>query len=393
MSLAARSKAVKVIKKTKIVAKRITNANATIATKQLDIFTRSLGVKEKATLYMYGEHAYINADLILPVLSVDETAFKKSARNGAHYIVIKKKLYVNKYGLTKLLAASEEEAAYILQDYIFEVIYKLETGGSVAIEDIDSRKQLCLKMAEIEVQDIALINNKNELHAMADRLMELSSDYSVVELENIKLKKTVDDLQFMIDESKLDYNSLFKQAKKLARYVRFNTTSTIDEVDELDSSGDELTENIVNMDKITSRGMDAKRNICKYSETGRFRRVNPKSPERKKCIKNIYYLMQSVEYVDTINGLQLYTWQIVDKLPANNNSLVVEAHKYNNFKEFSQDYRLGGIESGGYTYIWSSDLNINQVLKTVLKKILDLMQYLDNESCTRIIEIFESDLE
>jgi hypothetical protein len=391
MSLVTRSKAVKAVKaskKTKIVAKRITNDNAT---NQLDIFTQSFGVKEKTTLYMYGKHVYINADLILPVLSVDETAFKKSARNYAHYIVIKKKLYVNKYGLTKLLAASEKEAVYMLQDYIFEVIYKIETEGSNAVEYVDSHEQLCMKMAELEVQDMALITNKKELQDMADHLLKLSSDYSVVESENTKLKKTVDDLQYMLDNSKSDYSSLFKQTKKLARCVRFNTALTTNEVDELDSSGDELTENMVDMDKVVSRGMDAKRSICAYSEIGRSRSAEAGSPELKKGIKNLYYLMQSVESVNTTNGAQLYTWQIGDRLPGNNDILFVEEHKYNSFKEFSEDYRLGGIDSGGHTYIWASDLIVNQVLSVVLKKILDLMQYLDYESCMRIIEIFESD--
>jgi hypothetical protein len=391
MSRVTRPKAVKYTKKTKIIAKRITDDNATDATKQLDIFTKNLGVVEKITLYMYGKHAYINADLILPVLSINETTFKKSARNGIHYIVIKKKLYVNKYGLTKILAASEEETVYMLQDYIFEIIYNLENGGSVDIKNVDSHEQLCMKMAEIEVQDIALITNKNELHKMADQLAGLSNDYYVVESENTKLKKTIDDLQMTLDNSNSDYSSLFKQAKNLARYVRFNTASTINEVVELDSSGDELTENMVSMDKITARGMNARRNIYKYSETGRMRRVRSRSPEREKRIKKLYYLMQSVESVYAKNGSQLYTWQIADKLPNNDDILFVEEHKYNSFKEFSEDYRLGGIDSGGHKYIWSSDLVVNQVLITILKKILDLMQYLDHNSCMRIIEIFESD--
>ena len=389
MSLLALSKQVVKRPAKKLVAKRINDDTATDATKQLEVFTNSLGVEAKAVIYMYGKHAYINADIVLPVLSVSVKDFKKASTQGIDYIVLKSNLYVSKYGLTKLLAASKEQAAYMLQDYIFEVMYKLETDGQVSITDVDARKQLCMKQAEIEIHEMASSVNERTVHDMADQMRALNSDYAVVNAENKQLAEMIDDLNQQLATSQSDYKNLFKQAKKLARYVRFNTVKKIKEVDELDSSGDELEEAQINIDAIRDQGMNAKRSMNKYTSKGRARRPKSKAPESKKEIKKLFYVMQSTQSFPGADGTPIHSWKIIERLPANDDILTVSGHQYNSFKEFSEDYRLGGLQQDEHDYIWYSDLIITDVMCEALKKMTDLIQYVSCETYVRIIEVFE----
>lgn len=381
--LAARSARVKTKSKKHLVAKKVNDNVATAATKQLQVFTSRLGVSDKATIYMYDKRAYINARFVLPVLSVDIKKFKKSS-GKLHYIMIKSEVYVSKYGLTRLLAASEEQAAYMLQDYIFEVIYKLETTGSVKIEDVDSRKKLCEQAAQLELYEIADATNKQTAHDVADRFRALNSDYAIVTNENEKLKRQLSDISDELDIATRDYRQLYKQAKKLARYVRFNSSNLIAEVDLLDSSGDELDEDVVNLERIKSDGMRAKRVVNRYNTKGKTRRSKPVTVSKK----TLYYVMQGTFSYGRPRGHRIYSWKIVDKLPNNDDILTVNEHKYNSFKEFSEDYRLGGVKQIEYDYIWYSDLYIPEANCEILKKLTSMLQYVDNESYMQITEIF-----
>ena len=138
----------------------------------LEIFIRDLlgvSTNEKIIeIYMYNDQAYIIADPLVPILGVQLQWFEKNAVNPTHFIKIKRRIFVNKYGLTILIAHSKEQVAFTLQDYIYETIYRLEKHGSIKTSDIQARKELLNCMEELAIyrkkedDSVSLINNQTQ---------------------------------------------------------------------------------------------------------------------------------------------------------------------------------------------------------------------------------------
>ena len=177
--------------------KAIKVTDSTPETSQLETFINNLGIDKKAELYLYNNQAFINVDIIMQILSVDPKWFIKNSESPTHYITIKKQIYVNKYGLTKILAQSKEAVAFQLQDYIYEVIYKLETNKFVHQDDIESRAMLAKTLAELDIYKTVEDNNKLMLSESEHELKQLETDYAILQQDNNKLleryEKLLDD--------------------------------------------------------------------------------------------------------------------------------------------------------------------------------------------------------
>lgn len=225
-------------------------------TAQLETFVNNLGVKQKVEIYKKGTQYYINVDLILPVLSVGLQWFLDNAESTIHYIVVKKRVYVNKYGLTKLLAQSKEKVAFQLQDYIYEVIYKLEKNKTVSTSDIESRKQLALTMAELDVYRATEDRNLLLIETKDYEIKTLSSDIAVLEGDFADLKDKYNQLIEM-NNSLSEENRYFSDiTKKMAKYIKHCTKAQIDEVYEIDDSDEDAE--FVDKQRITRDAQQSK---------------------------------------------------------------------------------------------------------------------------------------
>jgi len=130
--------------------KRVTKA--TEHSEQLRVFIESLGVSASLTMYKSDVLVYIEAAPLFEILSVKEKAFLKTAEDITHYLFIDT-LHISKYGVTKLLSMSREAISFRLQDYLYELFYRVETQGSVKIEDCTTREAFISELQTYKVAD------------------------------------------------------------------------------------------------------------------------------------------------------------------------------------------------------------------------------------------------
>lgn len=171
---------------------------------------KTLQLANSPIIYECSGKIYIHAKDILSLLNVSNNWFKNNAEIPNHYISIKNELYVNKYGFTKILGQSNEKIALRIQDYIYDVIYKLETTGAVNIEDVESRKAL---IEETDYYRVCHIHNKEIADTLHDELKTLQMDYRILSQENEQANKT-------LEEITNDNKELTKLAKKLINQIK-----------------------------------------------------------------------------------------------------------------------------------------------------------------------------
>jgi len=361
-------------KKKKLKAKRIKKENATAITKQLDLFVKKLGIEQPIKIYMYNDSAYINADLIIEILSSNIKNFKRSAEKNVHFITINRQIYVNKYGLTKLLADSREPVAFILQDYIYEVIYKLETNGSVNLSEIEeTRTKLYTALSQVDIDAVTIKQTANQLTELNNEIKILNTDYSIAIDEISELKEKNKNLEYELKQAKNNHLILLNQAKKIAKYVKINTTEEIPEL----ASFDDFDTECVNKKKIKKEAIDQ----IRYGLTGGQRRNKSKQHSNELIV---VYIMQSVQ---TINDM--YQWDIINELP--NERIIYNNHIFENFKQFSNDYRLDNNSSEiDFDFIWYCDILISDDHFYIFKKIIELLEVANESSMDKLIDIFKS---
>lgn len=366
-------------------------------TKQLQIFINNLGVTNKAKLYKFKQHVYINAAIIAPLLNINLQTFVSRAKQPKHYIVIRKEVYVNKYGLTKLIANSDEEASYRLQDYIYEVIYKLETQGEVKINDIVSRKELERVAADLSI--FQAIDQKNQLiiSQYEDELKQIQTDNSILEFDIDKYKKENERLTDEIKQLQDENETLTSISKSLAKYVKSNTRSrpvALSEVnidDEVALSNDDIIHKAQQAKKIllsssSTSSTEQKRlrsNITSKSKRGR----PPKQLLPEATQNNIYYLMRTPEPVcQHNNSTNIYRWSLRNKLPEEN--IMVKKISYNSYKAYCADYKLGGMNNFIYTELWHCDIELPDETYILFSRLVDLLQHGSIELFDRLVNIF-----
>jgi hypothetical protein len=308
-------------------------------------------------------------------------------------------MFVNKYGLIKLIAESREKVAFRLQDYIFEVIYKLESKGRVDIDEVESRKPIALIMDELEVYRLTEVTNVNLIKKMRNDIKDMRADYSTIVQIEQNDRRRIETLENEIDELQEDFKNLLNSANKLARYVRINKKE-IEEIDEIE--GD------INYGLIKENAEIAKRSLFKYNDKRETKtktkmntntKMNTKTktkmntntktndvPEVDK--KTLYFAMQSIKYVYGADGRENYMWDIVEVLPNHDDIIIVNNCKFPSFKDFSEDYRLGDVDQDKYEFIWHHDIMLGRTHFNILKKLTNFIKYADEDSYTAITDMF-----
>lgn len=180
------------------------------ASEPLHHLIKTLNLANTPTIYECSDKIYIHAKEILSLLNVSESWFKNNAGVPDHYISIKNEIYVNKYGFTKILSQSREKIAVRIQDYIYEIIYKLESSGTVGIEDVESRKAL---IEETDFYRVCHMHNKEIADVLHDELKTLQMDYRVLNQEN-------DQLNNKLNELSNDNIELTKLVKKIINQIK-----------------------------------------------------------------------------------------------------------------------------------------------------------------------------
>ncbi len=350
---------------------------STPETKQLEIFIQTLGVNIKPNLYRCDNLIYINVDIITPVLGVNITNFTKRSVQKIHYIVIKKQVYVNKYGLTKIIAESIEPVAFQLQDYIYEVIYKLETNGFVNKSDVVSREELCKALNDLSLSQTTEIIQTNTIESLNEEIKELSNDYSSLQTDNMNLMDEKNKLTEQNQELELEIMELKKMITTLSRYVKCNSKKVSIAAREII---DEYSpEDIDHLDE-------------KDIETLRSQSVEIKN-NRKKPIKNIVRRGKKERLIyDIIRSARplfnnIYQWKCISDEENHIKKITIDGKQYRSLKHYSDEFLLEGNIVFNHDIIWNT-LSLSDPEGIYLTNIIALLQRADENLISQIISIF-----
>lgn len=348
-----------------IVVKKVTKQIPQSA--PLETFLTSLGITTKATIYLCNSNAYINSDIILPVLSVPIQWFLKNSETPLHYIKIKPKdsngslIYINKYGLTKLLAQSKEAVAFKLQDYLYELLYKVETEPSVSKLDVASRQQLIKMTTELEMYRSSTSTAVLETIELKESIDTIRADYAMMSQDYQKLKLENENHEAMIKELESEVNNYKVIANKLARYVRANSkkppTESFDDSLEIDESEepDEVT-----LLEITADAIKAKKAL-----------KTKKAPMPKKVVSTV----KTITLLRSADGVgNEYKWELSDKLCDDA------------FKQLSRDYCLGDIDAPPDAMLWYSDIDVTDEKRRIICLFLSLLNFYPESTIIQLIQ-------
>lgn len=320
--------------------KAIKVTKSTDKTAQLETFVASLGVTSKAELYLYNANAYININIILPILSVDLSWFVKNAEINTHYIKLSKGVYINKYGMTKLLGQSKEVISFKLQDYLYDIFYQVETKGSVTRSEIKSRDEL-IKAAnlsdkledvtkELELYQTVEMSNRDLITNLSTSFEILKNDYAALDAENQILNDKFIDLQDDYKQLSIEHNHLQLIANALAKHVRIKKSNVPEAYDDNLDVEDIDTDTLDSTDekKIMEAAQKAKAKLTIMNKQKKTKAASANSSDKKsktsskssnKTDKKQYAVLRSshpmAKYADEINTVDsdAYRWEVTDK--------------------------------------------------------------------------------
>lgn len=358
-----------------IVIKRITNKTAQSA--PLETFLTTLGVSAKTELYLCNSNAYLNVDVILPVLSVPIAWFIKNAESPIHYIKVKSKtsnlvqIYVNKYGITKLLAQSKEAVAFKLQDYLYDLLYVVETEGSVSRDNLASRQQLVKVTSDLTMYQSSASAAITEAIELKESINTLRADYADADAECQRLKSENEKHEETIRELESELNNYKTIANKLARYVRANSKKPPSEAydDSLETDDNPEEDDTVANLQVTTEAIKAKKQL---------RDMTTKKPASKPVAKPISVFackQKTVTLLRSADGFGgEYKWALSDK-------------EYDDsFKEASRDYCLGDIDNPPDLMIWYSDIEATEEKRKIISLFLSLGNFYSESTIIQLIQ-------
>lgn len=295
-------------------AKKLNNAE--IQKSQLATFVASLGIKHNIELYLCGEYVYINIDILLPVLLVDPVWFRKNAEIPTHYILIKKNVYINKYGMTKLLGQSQQPAAFMLQDYLYEIFYKVETDGTISRDSIVSRSKLIALAEEISTYKAIIEKNQDAVELAKEEAKSVMNDNSILELENNKLIEQITQLETDTVELNTEIDYYKNLASTLAKYVRVRAKKPPNEAysESLDDLDDPDNDNEAELALITANALKAKKTLAGTlaAKAAKTKPIAKQTAKKVNIQTNIYFIMRSINVVDNDSN---YHWSITNTKP------------------------------------------------------------------------------
>lgn len=322
----------------------------------LNAFLLTVGVAKTINLYKYSDNppeyanlTYINVEPILPILSVPVDWLRRNTRDPRYYIEVGRRVYVSKYGITKLIAESREEISFKLQDYLFELLYTAETQPNMNAVDLKSRTEL---LECIEKITSSLTEYKAET---SEEIADLRCTFGEMEDENKRLTILCEQQSVQIEGLEGELSDMRKIASTLAKFAR-NKSKIIPKIASSESL-DVSDESDEDLDRVALEGKNAYRIAT--------RRVTIKAERKdRKCTM---VLLRSADHID-----QQYTWQLTDK--------VDEQFKLESLKYLDTDENPPGL------MVWFADLELNDWSKKIIEIFIELNTQCREDIMSRIIE-------
>ena len=368
---------------TKPTAKKVKHTN-----NQLCKFVEALGVKEPLSVYSYQDLIYINIEFILPILLVDLKWFLKNSESPTHYIKLSK-IFINKYGMTKLISQSSQPAAFRLQDYLYDLFYQVESTG-YADKTLPSRTQLFELNNQLTAYKEVNTSITQQLSELNEQIESLRADLATSDEEIATLK----DQNATLEIAARDADHYQNIATKLAKCVRyksrkpppeaFDENLEIDDIHESDEVDDDMLESIV--DDALDAKLELKRvklaakttKSAKSTKTTKTTKLANSANSansaktshmcKTKCIitaakpsksSNYYYIMREIE--ESQPGL--YQWHLTDIKPDNDHTVK------------SDDYLNNDTDNFKYPYIHYRTLKMTAEKKDAVVLFLSLNDY------------------
>ena len=83
---------------------------------------------------------------------------------------------------------------------------------------------------------------------------------------------------------------------------------------------------------------------------------------------------------------KVFLWNIVENLP-DDRDIIVDYESYEDFKKFSEAYRLGDHTSTKYEYIWYCDVELSNLNMRLLVTLFQILGFESNHRITQIISM------
>jgi hypothetical protein len=381
-------------------------------TAQLETFVSSLGVQFGTELYLCNQQVYLNADVIMPILSVQMKWFLQNSETPLHYIRIKTKtgtsgIYINKYGMTKLLGQSKEAVAFRLQDYIYELLYKMETQDSVSKEDLVSRTKFIKISEDLTMYQNAASKSAEESIELKESIESLRYDYANADSEREKLKNNVTTLQEYIKELESDVESYKTIANKLARYVRIKSKNPPNEAydESLDVDADDDAEELDEATdlKITTDAIKARSKLKVYNKHILKRAsdlANSRNTETKQLTNSTTGSSTTANSSSNANTSTNSSNTAITAKPATKpytllKSAIGDFADYrwalsdvactDEFKSASMDYSAGETDTPPADMLWYADLVLSDEKRKMISLFLSLKDTLDESVISQLV--------
>jgi hypothetical protein len=244
----------------------------------------------------------------------------------------------NKYYLAMAFSPGNEKVYDMIKDAMDSIQYR----------DAFVEKKIAENQDEID-QEIEILKANNETFRNA----------------NAEYRDRIKNLEKRFIEVQSDKNKYEDISKKLAKYVKAKGGGPRF-INDMELSDDED-----DIEYLKKNALIAKQSM-KY-------RISHSIPKRT------VYLMRSSNSIGTAkSGVSVYLWEVVDRLPYN--EILHEGKVYTNFKEYSQDFKLGCVGAMSVT-IWYRDVITGYA--DLLKNVINLIRRGDEEMINSLVDIFD----
>lgn len=397
-------------------------------------YIKSINCISIPEFYIYENRIYVNGEFMLYALKIDKQKMKRDLKKVVYFITIdKKKILVNKYGINTLIAKTKTEVPLKFYDSINETIYLLEksllskTKNTNRNDDIsdDNLKNQKIKsdyeekisilqkenqkiksdyeekintiQSELDIFKSVDIHNKNIIDEKEETIRELQDDISIIKSKYNTIKSESETLHLKYTNLEKEFEKLKSESKKIVKYVKSNNkinNSTLNDLEKLDLYDSDIEDTeFIDKTKLREDALLAKNYIKSNGKIQKPKYKNRNTKQNKTSnneVKKRFYCMKEIKpiFVDK-KGRDIFKWNITEQLPFNNKEIHIDTIKYKSFKEYCEDYKLGGLKSFKYQEIWHCDIILTNERYYLLSSIIDLLKFCDEPLLNNIVEIFD----
>lgn len=305
----------------------------------------------------------------LPFLRLYDVSRKEIKSHEDVYAIHNNKICVNGKGLALIFKLAESK--------------NIDTKNNIKVLDIieSIEKEKVIEKTNKKTADEC--EDESYINALLTDIEQLKA--SVV--DNMKRADELDAANIVLNNNSehvvTQYNILFTKHNAL-----------IDEHKVLISACEKICKwaNTLTLTAIKKKQIDIiKKTIGGFKKSGEY--VKGMSREAKTKLthrfnETQYYIMQSADPFPSRNGLPImYEWVIVSTLPVDG-PIIHDDNEYKNYKDFSSEYRLGGISNIIYPYVWYQDIALNEKEYKMLYALIEMHKITSDIIMDKILNLF-----